>query len=79
MKKEYNTFSKAKRGQFFSNDARFNLPIDSDKNIQIGKLPEGVYLATSEDIPGLVVQGKTITETVVIARDVAKKLLSTRT
>ena len=39
------------------------------------KLPEGIYLATSEDIPGLVAQGRTITETVEIARDVAKKLL----
>lgn len=78
MKKEVN-FSKGKRGQFFSNNACFNLPIDSDKKIQIEKLSEGVYLATSDDIPGLVAQGKTITETVGIARDVAKKLLSTRT
>ena len=44
-------------------------------NIHIEKLPEGVYLATSEDIPGLVAQGRTITETLEIARDVAKKLL----
>lgn len=32
-------------------------------NLHIEKLPEGVYLATSEDIPGLVTQGRTITET----------------
>jgi predicted RNase H-like HicB family nuclease len=44
-------------------------------NLHLEKLPEGVYLATSEDIPGLVAQGRTITETVEIARDVAKKLL----
>ncbi len=44
-------------------------------NLHIEKLPEGVYLATSDDIPGLVAQGRTITETVEIARDVAKKLL----
>lgn len=44
-------------------------------NLHIEKLPEGVYLATSEDIPGLVAQGRTITETLEIARDVAKKLL----
>lgn len=43
--------------------------------LHIEKLPEGVYLATSEDIPGLVAQGRTITETLEIARDVAKKLL----
>ena len=41
-------------------------------NLHIEKLPEGVYLATSEDIPGLVAQGRTITETIEIARDVAK-------
>ncbi len=44
-------------------------------NVHIEKLPEGVYLATSDDIPGLVVQGRTITETLEIARDVARKLL----
>lgn len=44
-------------------------------NLHIEKLEEGVYLATSDDIPGLVAQGRTITETLEIARDVAKKLL----
>ncbi|MEQ1717008.1 MAG: DUF1902 domain-containing protein [Hyphomicrobium sp.] len=43
-------------------------------NLHIEYLPEGVYLATSEDVPGLVAQGRTITETLEIARDVAKKL-----
>ena len=44
-------------------------------NLHIEKLPEGVYLATSDSIQGLIAQGRTITETVEIARDVAKKLL----
>ena len=44
-------------------------------NLHIEKLPEGIYLATSADIPGLVAQGRTIAETVEIARDVAKKLI----
>ena len=44
-------------------------------NLQIEKLPEGVYLATSDNVQGLVVQGNTITETIEIARDVAKKLI----
>jgi len=44
-------------------------------NIHIEKLPEGVYLATSDDIQGLVVQGRTISETLEISRDVAKKLI----
>ncbi|MBE9135888.1 type II toxin-antitoxin system HicB family antitoxin [Nodosilinea sp. LEGE 07088] len=43
--------------------------------LHIEKLPEGVYLATSNDIPGLVVQGRTVAETIEIARDVAQKLL----
>ena len=44
-------------------------------NLHIEKLPEGVYLATSDDVPGLVAQGRTIAETLEIARDVAKKLI----
>ena len=44
-------------------------------NIHVEKLPEGVYLATSDDIQGLVAQGRTIWETLEIARDVARKLL----
>jgi predicted RNase H-like HicB family nuclease len=44
-------------------------------NVHIEKLPEGVYLATSDEVPGLVAQGRTITETLEIARDVAKKLI----
>ncbi len=47
-------------------------------NLHIKKLPEGLYLATSEDVPGLVAQGRTIQETLEIARDVAKKLLEAR-
>ncbi len=44
-------------------------------NLHIEKLPEGVYLATSEAIPGLIAQGRTIAETLEIARDVARKLM----
>ena len=47
-------------------------------NVHIEKLPEGVYLATSEDIPSLVAQGRTTTETLEISRDVAKKLLEAK-
>ena len=47
-------------------------------NLHIEKLPEGVYLATSDDVPGLVAQGRTITETLEIARDVARKLIDAR-
>lgn len=47
-------------------------------NLHIEKLPEGVYLATSDDIPGLVAQGRTVAETLEIARDVGIKLLEAR-
>ena len=47
-------------------------------NLHIELLPEGVYLATSDDIPGLVAQGRTLTETLEITRDVAEKLLAVR-
>lgn len=47
-------------------------------NIHIKKLPEGVYLATSHDMPGLVAQGRTVTEALEIARDVARKLMEAR-
>jgi predicted RNase H-like HicB family nuclease len=44
-------------------------------NLHIEKLPEGVYLATSTEVPGLVAQGRTVAETLEIARDVVKKLM----
>jgi predicted RNase H-like HicB family nuclease len=46
--------------------------------IQIEELPEGLYLATSEELPGLVAQGRTVAETLDIARDVARKLIDAR-
>ncbi len=46
--------------------------------LHIEKLPEGVYLATSEDLQGLVAQGRTIQETIEIARDVATKLIEAK-
>ena len=44
-------------------------------DLHIERLPEGVDLATSDDIPGLVAQGCTVAETLEIARDVGTKLL----
>jgi len=46
--------------------------------VQVEQLPEGVFLATSEEVPGLVAQGRTIAEALEIARDVAKKLIEAR-
>lgn len=47
--------------------------------IHLEKLPEGVYLATSDDIQGLMAQGRTIPETLEIARDIVKKLMESQT
>ena len=43
--------------------------------LHIEKLPEGVYLATSDDVQGLVAQGRTVAETLEIALDVATKIV----
>ena len=47
-------------------------------DVHIEKLPEGMYLATSDDMSGLVAQGRTVAETLEIARDVVSKLLAAR-
>jgi len=57
------------------------LPLSQDGTrlqVHVELLPEGVYLATSEELPGLVAQGRTIAETLEIARDVARKLIEAR-
>ncbi len=46
--------------------------------LHIEKLPEGFYLATSDQVQGLVAQGRTIAETIEIARDIARKLIETQ-
>jgi predicted RNase H-like HicB family nuclease len=43
--------------------------------IHLEKLPEGLYLAISDDIQRLVAQGRTVSETIEIVRDVARKLI----
>jgi predicted RNase H-like HicB family nuclease len=47
-------------------------------HIHVEKLPEGVYLATSEQFPGLIAQGRTVAEALEIARDVARRLIEAR-
>ena len=46
--------------------------------VQVEELPEGLFLATSDELPGLVAQGRTVSETLEIARDVARKLIEAR-
>jgi len=47
-------------------------------HVHIELLPEGYYLATSDELQGLVAQGRTVSETLEIARDVARKLIEAR-
>ena len=44
-------------------------------HLQIRRVENGQHLATSDDFPGLVAQGRTVAEAVEIARDVARKLI----
>ena len=46
--------------------------------LHVERLPEGGYLATSQAIQGLVAQGRTMAETLEIARDVARRLLESQ-
>ena len=47
-------------------------------HIHVEQLPEDVYLATSEQLPGLIAQGRTVAETLEIARDIARRLIEAR-
>ena len=44
-------------------------------SVSIEPLEEGGYLATSDDLQGLIAQGRTMAETLEIAQDVARKLI----
>jgi predicted RNase H-like HicB family nuclease len=46
--------------------------------VHIEELPEGLFLATSEELPGLVAQGRTVAEALEIARDVARRIIEAR-
>ena len=44
-------------------------------SVKVEVLPDGGFLATSDDLPGLVAQGRTLAETLEIAQNVARKLV----
>jgi predicted RNase H-like HicB family nuclease len=46
--------------------------------IRVEALPEGLFLATSDELSGLVAEGRTVAEALDIARDVARKLIEAR-
>jgi len=43
--------------------------------LHIEALEEGVYLATSPDVPGLIAEGRSMTEAAEIARGLARKIV----
>ena len=43
--------------------------------LHVEPLDEGGYLATSPDVPGLVAEGRTITEAVQIAQDLTRRIV----
>ncbi len=47
-------------------------------HIQVEGLPEGLFLATSDELNGLVAQGRTIAETLDIACDGARKIIESK-
>ena len=54
------------------------MPVCKDKyyiRVRIERLPEGVWLATSEDLPGLVVEAPTHDEAIEEAHAVAQKII----
>ena len=46
--------------------------------IHVEEMPDGLFLATSEELQGLVAQGRTVAEALDIARDVAGKLIEAK-
>ncbi|MBN1498845.1 MAG: type II toxin-antitoxin system HicB family antitoxin [Spirochaetes bacterium] len=44
-------------------------------NLQLETLENGKILATTDDVPGLIAQGRTIQETIEIAQDAARKII----
>ena len=44
-------------------------------HLRINQVENGQFVAETDDIPGLVAQGRTIAETVEIAQDVARKII----
>jgi predicted RNase H-like HicB family nuclease len=43
--------------------------------LHVEPLDEGGYVATSPDVPGLVAEGRSVSEAAAVARDVARKIL----
>lgn len=47
---------------------------DTIIHLTIEQLEEDLFLATSNDVPGLIAEGRTVREAVEIAQDVARKI-----
>jgi predicted RNase H-like HicB family nuclease len=71
----FKTKTKGDKSEIFPFSPEGAILMEKIIKIHLEKLPEGPYLATSDDIQGLVAQGRTASETIEIARDVARKLI----
>ena len=67
-----NSLNRLTRANNFARRLTGAITVEHMIQLHIEKLPEGGYLATSDMVQGLVAQGRTIQETLEIARDVAK-------
>jgi predicted RNase H-like HicB family nuclease len=47
-------------------------------SIKVEPLDEGGYLATSDELQGLIAQGRTVAETMEIAQDIAHRTIPSR-
>ncbi len=47
-------------------------PVELAIRIQVEQLPQGLFLATSGELQGMVAQGRTVADALEIARDVAR-------
>lgn len=51
-----------------------NHPTETTVELRVEALPEGVYLVTSPDVPGLVAEGRSLSEAVETAQGLIRKL-----
>ena len=73
-------FTGTRLKSFYTNEILgwYDQDVELAIRINVEEMPEGLYLATSEELPGLVAQGRTVAEVLEIARDVARKLIEAR-
>ena len=66
---------KAKQKTMLPRRARRNERNETTIRLRIETLAEGGYVATSPDVPGLVAEGRSVTEAVEIAQGLTRKII----